>query len=409
MSLFRRDLGGSDMIWQGLPTRTPRRQGSVDVTADSAMSHSAAWAAMRLRADLVSSFPVVCYRKMSDGTELTVPTPQVLIAPCSHGDGQPLTVKEWLYSSQVDLDRSGNSFGVIRARDGQGLAKVIEPVRCELVTVAVRGGKIDHYKIGGLNGGGQEIVQPADMWHERQFTISGLHVGLSAVSYAAQSLGSYLSAQQFAVDWFSNGAVPGAILKNVAKTLTPEVATSVKKKFQASITNGDVFVTGNDWDYQMIQATAAQSAFLEAMEYGLVDIARFFGVPADMIDAGSAKSTKIVYANMTQRNLQFLIMHLAPALARREEAFSRLLSAPRNVRFDTSGLQRMDPAGAQAVLASKIAMKQVTPSEARAEDNRTPYTEAQIQEIERLYGAATAVAPSMPLPEPPKNPEGAVK
>jgi phage portal protein BeeE len=199
------------------------------------------------------------------------------------------------------------------------------------------------------------------------------------------------------------------MLKNTAKTLTPEVATAVKKKFQASITNGDTFVTGMDWDYKMIQATAAESAFLEAMEYGLVDIARFFGVPADMLDAGSAKSTKIVYANMTQRNLQFLLLKLGPAVSRREHALSTMLSAPRNVRLDTGGLLRMDPAGQQAILASKLGMKQITPSEARAEDNRAPFTEAQLQEIERLYGAASAPAPVDPLPEPPANPEGAVK
>lgn len=408
MSLFRRDLGGSELIWQGLPSRTPRRQGNVDVTADSALGHSAVWAAIGLRAGLISSFPVKVVRFITDSAgelrEVEAPLPSILVNPFTHAEGVPLTFPEWLYSSQVDLDRVGNTFCIIRARDGMGFPKLMEPVRTDEVTVAVRNNQIHHYKIG------RDIFQPMDIWHERQYTVAGLHVGLSPVAYAAQSLGSYLSAQQFAVDWFGNGAVPGSILKNTAKTLTSEVASAVKKKFQASITNGDTFVTGSDWDYQMIQANAAQSAFLEAMEYGLVDIARFFGVPADMIDAGTQHGTKITYANTTQRNLQFLVLHLGPAIRRREQALSSLLVPSRYARLDTNGLLRMDPAGQQAVIASKITNRQITVSEARAMDNKAPYTAAQIAEFETLFGAPKAAEASVDsLPAEPSQPEGAVK
>ena len=53
----------------------------------------------------------------------------------------------------------------------------------------------------------------------------------------------------------------------------------------------------------------------------------------------------ITYANISQRNLQFLIMHLGPAVGRREDAFSRkLVSNPRYVKLNTDALLRMDPA-----------------------------------------------------------------
>jgi hypothetical protein len=69
----------------------------------------------------------------------------------------------------------------------------------------------------------------------------------------------------------------------------------------------------------------------------------------------------------------------------------------------------MDPAGQQANIASKIGMRTLTVSEARAMDNKPPLTDDQIEEFETLFGSATAPVPVDPLPAEPSQPEGAVK
>lgn len=398
MSLWRRSAGEVETIWQGLPTRSPRRQGSVDVTTQSALSHSAVWAAIRIRADAISALPVECVRA-TGGVQAVVPSPSILVTPSSHGDGQPMTMNEWMYSTQVDLDRLGNTFGVIGGWDLSGRPTIINPVAADTVTVSVKKGVIDHYKIG------KTLYEPREVWHERQYTVPGVHVGLSPIAYAAQSIGSYLSAQQFAIDWFANGAFPGSILKNNSKTLRPDEATAVKKKFQTTVQSGEPFVTGMDWDYQMIQATAAESAFLESMQYSISDIARFFNVPADLLDAATtSKGGKITYANITQFNLQFLILHLQGSITRREGALSTLLSRPQTVRLKTAELLRMDPAGQATVNANKITARIMTPTEVRAEENRLPYTAAQYEEFEKLFGSK---APAPPVITEDAPPEGA--
>jgi phage portal protein BeeE len=141
----------------------------------------------------------------------------------------------------------------------------------------------------------------------------------------------------------------------------------------------------------MIGAKATETAFLEEMRYSLSDIARFFGVPADTIDAPQ-ESGSITYANITQRNLQLLIMNIGPAVARRERALSRLLPNPRRVKLDEKALLRMDPAALQLVLASKIQNRQITVDEARAEENRAPLTAEQIAENKNIFGTAPASA-----------------
>jgi HK97 family phage portal protein len=363
--------------------RTLRTSGGVTVTNDTALRHSAVWACLRLRADLVSTMPVDVYRRVN-GVQVEVPKPPVLIDP----GGEQVGIKEWLYSTQVDLDRAGNAFGVITARsgvlgpDGRGLPARIDLVALQDVSVRANGAEITEYRIAG------QIYDPADIWHERQYTVAGLPLGLSPVAYAAWTIEESLNAQQFARDWFAGGAIPLAELVNTAKTISRKDAQVAKDHFKAAVANGDLFVHGNDWEYRPIQAVAQQTAFIEAREFGLTDIARFFGCPSDLIDA-AVSTGHITYASITQRNLQFLIMNLGPAVSRREDALSRkLVPRPRYVKLNTDALLRMDPEARARTIATRIDSRTLTPNEARELDDLPPFTEDQLNEFDRLFGAA---------------------
>jgi HK97 family phage portal protein len=228
------------------------------------------------------------------------------------------------------------------------------------------------------------------VWHERQFTIAGFPLGLSPVAYAAWSIGQYQSAQQFALDWFGTGGVPKGHLKNTElATMDPEAAAVVKTRFKSSVENNDVFVSGKDWEYKPFQAEAVGAEWLEAQKYGIGDIARFFGAPGDLIDA-AVSTGSITYANITQRNLQFLIMHLGPAIYRRERSLSKLLPAPRYVKLNSSALLRMDDQTRASVTKTKIEARTL----AREYDNLPPFTEEQLAEFDRLFGPPKAAPPS---------------
>lgn len=366
-----------------------RRTGSggVHVTNDSALRHSAVWACLRLRADLVSTMPVDVYRRVQ-GIQVEVPKPPVLISP----GGAQVGLPEWLYSSQVDLDRAGNCFGIITERsgligpDGRGLPARIELVALGDVTVRANGSQILKFVIAGKE------YDPWDIWHEKQYTVAGLPLGLSPVAYAAWTIEESLNAQAFARDWFAGGAVPMAELKNNAKKIDKGEARVAREQFKAAVSTGDLFVHGNDWEYKPIQAVASQSAFIEARQYGLSDIARFFGCPGDMIDAAVSGSS-ITYASITQRNLQFLIMHLGPAVGRREHAFGRLVPGPRFVKLNTDALLRMDPEARARTIGARITSRILAPSEARALDNLPPFTDEQLAEFDRLFGTRAVPTP----------------
>lgn len=388
MSLFRRDFFGITGAQDLIPTRgnQTRMAGTVVVSNDTAMRHSAVWACLRLRADLESTMPIDQFRRVA-GIQVEIPAkPPILVTP----GGERVDICEWMYSTRVDLDRSGNNFGLITERNAVNLPNRIDLQPLSECSVVMKGGDISKYRIAG------KLYDPEMVWHEKQYTIGGFALGLSPVAYAAWSIGQYQSAQQFALDWFGSGGVPKGHLRNTElPTIDPEAATAIKTRYKASVENNDVFVSGKDWEYKPFQAEAVGAAWLEAQKYGIGDIARFFGCPGDLIDA-AVSTGSITYANITQRNLQFLIMNLGPAIVRRERALSKLLPSPRYVKLNTSALLRMDDETRANVIKARIDARVLAPSEAREMDNLPPMTPEQIAEFDKFWPPKAAAPTGIP-------------
>jgi HK97 family phage portal protein len=381
-----RDAASDEIGWR-LRGAAAVGNGAVQVTQESALRSSAVWACLRLRGNLVSSLPVDTFRPVG-GVQVEVPRPVVLEEPMPGVDWT-----EHAYSSEVDLARHGNSVGIIRAFSALGLPLMVELAPMSALSAVVRGTQIVEYTICG------ERYLPSQILHERQYTVGGWPIGLSPVAYGAWSIGGYLSAQQFVTDWFMGGAAPSGVLRNTQlDELDANVIQTAKDRFKLAVAGRDVFVTGADWEWIPAAMDAASAGFLEERQYGLSDIARFLDVPGDMIDAPSSGSS-VTYANITQRNVQTLVMNIGPGLRRRERFWSRrALPQPRQMKFNTDAFLRMDPQTRTALLLSQVAGKTLAPSEARALDNRAPFTPEQMDELRTfgIIGGTTtpAVAPA---------------
>lgn len=380
--LFKRDVG-STSVDNLIPNRTLNSQiGSVNVTADSALRMSAVWACLRLRANMCSSAPLNVFRTRAGGLMDDITSPPVLTTP----DGDDLFT--WLWSSQLELDRYGNCFGIITARDGLGLPFRIQLLDTSTVAVITKGGLITGYRINGTR------YDPADIWHETQYKPAGFPLGLSPIAYAAWSIGGYLSAQQFALNWFGAGAQPAGVLKNTEEDQLPiQTREEAKRRFRESTRDGDIFVTGMDWEWTPSTTTSATAGFLDEMQYGLGDICRFFDVPGDLIGAVTA-SGAITYASISQRMVELLVTSLGPMYHRRQTALSHVLPARQFCTFDTNYLLRLDPATLSAVENNQVMARIIAPSEVRASMNKPPFTPEQIAEFDTL---------AVPLPKAPKG------
>lgn len=362
--------GGAQRGWFGRP---PRKKPHL--------ANDAVWACVSLRGDLISTLPIDTYRKAPWG-QVEVPKPPILVEP----GGSKVDIGEWMYSSQTDLDSVGNAFGKITEVDGNRLPRRIDLVAREDVRVTSRNGEVTYWFQGVKQ-------DPESVWHERQYTTSGTAVGLSPVAYAALALLQHSSAQDFAAAWFGGGIMPASHLRYSETKVPPAESEAIKARFMLSIENGEPFVTGKDWEFKPIDAAAAQATFIESMQFTDVQVCRFFGVPGDLIDANTSGSS-ITYANITQRNLQFLIMKLGPAIARRERALSRLLPSPRFVKLNSDALLRMDPETASRMLGQQVRDRLRVPTEARGLLNLAPFTDEQIEEFKTLFPAQYPDKPS---------------
>lgn len=390
----RRD-GLSNVQGPDIPERMRYKPGAPPVTPETALRQSAVWACLRLRADLVSTFPIDAYRDIpkEDGKgrfRVEVPKPPVLVEP----GGKRWKINQWMYASQFDLDRCGNVVGIITETYGPQSNPL--PARIDLQpTSAVqilqkRGDSVVRYRIDG-----KEYTEDK-IWHEIQYPVSGSPVGLSPLAYAAWGLGESLSIDEFVRNWYAGGGIPRARLRNTKKTIPGEDAKKIKSRWRESVQDGDLFVHGMDWEYDLIQAEAMGMEWLHARQAKVPDICRYFGCPADLIDAAIAGQS-ITYANITQRNLQFLIMNLGPAVFRREVRLSDLLPRPRYVKLNTDSLVRMDPKLRAEMNKILIDARLRTPTEIREKDDLLPYTEDDYAEFERLYGVPRTNARANPV------------
>lgn len=383
MAGLPRWLGGKKREFQGvlpdgtIPPRGISRQGSAFVNEQTALRHSAVWACLRLRADQMASFPVHIYRDV-DGLPVEFKKPPIFVTP----GGTHWKWKHWVWASQHGLDSSGNAVGIITERNALGLPSRIDLQPLRIVSIILPKGKTEPiYKIDNQEYSANQI------WHERQFPVPGLPVGLSPIAHAALSIGEYLSEQQFALDWFGGGGVPKLSMRNKAKVLKPEEVMTAKQWYRDVIQNGDPLVMGNDWEFQLISGLNAGITWLEARKYGLADVCRFFGCPADLIDAMvMGGQGTITYQTTAQRNLQFLIMNMRPAVNWREDALSDLLPINRYAKLDTSVLLDLDPMTKSQLEHETIINRTATPTEVRRSRGLPPFTQEQKDEFIELFG-----------------------
>lgn len=380
-----RDLASDEIGWR-LRGAAGSSAGAVNVTQESALRSSAVWACLNLHASLESSLPLDAFT-VSDGMQVEVSKPAVLEEPFPGVD-----ITEHLFSSRFDLVRYGNSVSIIRARNAFGLPTAVELAPMSETSALVSGTRIKEWRICG------DRYQPGDILHEKGTTIGGWPIALSPIAYAALTLGGALSAAQFVQDWFTGGAAPSGVLRNtVFDTLDTSEIEEAKAKFKLATANRDIFVTGSEWEWLPAAMDAQSAGFLEERQASVTDIARYLNVPGDMIDA-PASGSSVTYANITQRNLQLLVINVGPGLRRRERFWSRyLMPSRRFMKFNTDAFLRMDPQAATALLLSELKEGMITPTEYRRLKNRPPYTAEQIDELEtfgKLKGSNAATAPA---------------
>jgi HK97 family phage portal protein len=332
---------------------------------DQALTVPTVWACTNLLANAVSMLPLQSYR-LADGIPARVTDPQLVATPSAG-----MTQSEWLHMLMVSLLLRGNAYARITGRDG-----LLRPTQLEMMSPDALDVTVDRdtgelvYRVVAT----QKILPAQDVWHVRGLTLPGSKIGLSPIQYAAATVGTDIFSRKFANDFFDGGGIPKAALKS-AQPLNAEQARTVKDRFMSAIHAREPIIVPDGIEYQQISVRPEESQFLATQQANATQIARFFNVPAHMIDAPSGGS--MTYANMEQKSLDFLTFSLSPWLKRIEDAVFPLLPKPIYVKFRTEDLLRTDAHTRAQVDMFEIASKVRTPTEVRADHGWPPMTDAQ--------------------------------
>jgi HK97 family phage portal protein len=339
---------------------TPTYAG-MPVTADSSLRLSAVWAAVRLLADSVATLPLDVYRV---GEREPLPTPPLLRAPAAGW-----ALHEWLEAVMRSLLLRGNAYGVILDRSGTTLLPAqVELVNPDRVTPRTDDDGRLVYRVGGVDWPASAI------WHVKAYRQAGLLAGLSPVEYARQSIGLGLAAEKYGGEWFAAGGVPTGTMRNSERTLSEVQAAEITDKITARIHRRQPLVYGSDWSYSPIAVKPAEAQFIESRQFSVGEIARVYGVPAQML--GVDLTTSHTYSSTEQLSSEFVTYGLRPWLVRLETALARLLPPGQYARFNPGALLKASLRDRYEAHKLAIEAGFLTVNEVRELEDRPPLEQA---------------------------------
>lgn len=342
------------------------------VTAETSLELATVWACVRLLSETVATLPFMLYRTAADGGR-TVANEDPLYALIHDAPNADHTAVEFWEGVVLSLCLWGNAFAKKEIIGGRVVA--LTPLRCDRMAVRRTSAGAREYIYSDPKG--RRVYREDDIFHVRGFGGAG-DVGLSPISFARQSFGTAMAADELAGAMFANGARPTGIL-TVDQVLKPEqrkqVQEAIVAPFVGSDNAGGLMVLEAGMKFQAVTMSPEDSQFLETRSFQVEEICRWFRVPPFMV--GHTQKSTSWGSGLEQQLIGFLTFALKPYLSRIEQAVSRSLipAAQRSVlkpEFNVEGLLRTDSAARAAFYAIMVQNGIMTRNEVRRLENRPP-------------------------------------
>jgi HK97 family phage portal protein len=346
-----------------LTSPVPQSYASVDVSSvEASLQSIAVRSAVDLLASLASELPVAVYSGTGRDRRAR-PMPGYLEDPAGDGHGLP----DWCYQALESWMLRGNLYGDVLDVSSTGRPTQTLLHHPDEVSGTLRTDGTVQWMVNG-----QPIDDPERFVHRRVNPVPGRVQGLSPIAFHAAQLGLTLTATQFGLSWFRDGAHPGGILTNTERNLTPEQAKTAKDRFMAALRGTrEPVVMDKGWEFKQVQIAPEDSQFLETQKFSEAQCARIFGPGiAEILGYGSAES--MTYANIADRDVHLLKYSLNRWLRRLERLLSEMLPRPQYVRFDRDALLQTATLARYQAYASALDKRWKTVNEVRDDEDLQP-------------------------------------
>jgi len=329
-NLFERRGSYQTLFGSGMLFDRPSASG-MTVTEDTSLRLSAVYACVRLISDTISTLPYDQYIRR-DGQRFPFrPKDSWVDRPSTE---MPKTTfwKQVIVSLLLD----GNAF-VLVTRSGNEIVD-LTPLNPKQVRVERRDGR----KVFILEN--QTVLGTDRVLHVTEMLMPGELRGVSRIMQAKESLGLGLALEEYAAQFFGNGAYAGGVLEFPDK-LSPEQRKEIRDTWNA-VHQGPrrahrvgMLWGGGKFNPLTVDPTASQ--LVDQRKFAVEEIARIFRVPPFML--GVSENAAMAFASIEQQQLFFRQHTIQPYVEMLEDHFQTLLEVPTSfIKFNMSSIVRAD-------------------------------------------------------------------
>jgi HK97 family phage portal protein len=353
-----------------------RTGAGMRVSADTAMRLTAVFACVQLLSKMHACMPFCLYRPKPDGKGKDVVTDHWLAHLIGRRPNRFQNPFEWRQMVQGHLVWRGNAYNRIVPGPRGTIAELV-PLHPDRMRVEVLEENTPRYRYRYTQrDGSDEILPSGSVWHLRGLSSNGF-VGLNPIEVAREALGAALAAQDFGARFFKNDAKPGGWIEYPGGFKDKQAKDTFRESWQAAQTGasrGKTAVLENGMKYHELGVTNKDAQFLESRQFGVIEIARLFGVPPHLI----AELSRATFSNIEQQSLEFVKFSMTPWAELWESSIETELlpdDEGLEVEFDMDNLERGDSKARAEYYSKGILDGWLTRNEARHKENLNPLEE----------------------------------
>jgi len=340
------------------------------VTPDTAMRVAAVYACVRLISGAVANLPLHVKRRVDAVTREDLSSSEIwsVLRRKPNGWQTPSQFKRMM---QAHILLRGNAYAQIVRSRGKVLAlNPLNPDRMEVTQTDALELAYEYTRRDGR----KVKMQANEVMHLVGLTLDGV-TGVSAITYARETIGLSLAQEHHGATTFKNGARPSSVLSHPGK-LGPEGMENLRASLNAYRSGGEkegqALILEEGMSVDQMSMTAEDAQWIEGREFSRTDIAMFFGVPPHMI--GDTKKSTSWGSGIEQQSIGFVTYTLEDHLTTWEETINRDLIAEEDVyaRFNRRALVRGDIKTRWEAYVKAMQWGVYSPDDVRALEDENP-------------------------------------
>ena len=332
---------------QNIFSRTPKKEErninyslpfgpAQQVSAESALTFSAVWAAMRILSESISTLPVGVFRKENNGDNTEITTDLAFLVKYQPNSYQnKITFYEKII---MDMLSDGNSYVKI-VRNGAGRVIELLPLNYGDVEIYTLENKL--YYSDEKTG---ETHDSENILHFKMITGPDGIKGLSPIEQCRNAIGWGMDVQAYSSTFFKNGGKLSGILES-DRALSEQAIDRLRNSFNSNYGtlsgSNQTAVLEEGLKYKSISVTPDQAQFLASRQFSVEEVARIFGIPPHLLRDLSKSS----FNNIEMQSQEFVSYSLMPYITKIElemslKLFRKNVIGREYIKFNVNGLLR---------------------------------------------------------------------